>query len=181
MRTLAKEDRTDRARGRFDQRHRRADPNLLALNATIEAARAGEAGKGLAVVASEVEALRNRTGQGDRGYQRADRADPVRDEGSRRCQVRDHRHDRGVSSNSGGMSASDEAEGAATTEIARNVQRTAGSTRDERNLSVESARRQRRPVLRRSGSLSAAANCRVRLRRTSRARSAGSTAEVRAA
>ena len=61
--------------------------NLLALNATIEAARAGEAGKGFAVVASEVKDLARRP-LGDRGHQPAGRGDPVRDHGAVRCDRR---------------------------------------------------------------------------------------------
>ncbi len=53
--------------------------NLLALNATIEAARAGEAGRGFAVVASEVKALAEQTVQGDRRDRSADHRHPGRD------------------------------------------------------------------------------------------------------
>ena len=68
--------------------------NLLALNATIEAARAGEAGRGFAVVASEVKSARDTDREGDGGDLRAHQRGRRRDRTGRRRHRRrgqDHR------------------------------------------------------------------------------------------
>ena len=67
--------------------------NLLALNATIEAARAGEAGRGFAVVASEVKTLASQTAKATEEIADADRRDPGLDRRSRRGDPPDQRRD----------------------------------------------------------------------------------------
>jgi methyl-accepting chemotaxis protein len=109
--------------------------NLLALNATIEAARAGEAGRGFAVVASEVKALAAQTAKAtdEIGGQIAGMQTATQESVSAIKQIGSTI--RQISEIAGTIAAAVEQQGSATQEITRNVQQAArGTTEVARNI-----------------------------------------------
>src|SRR3954463_16393020 len=102
--------------------------NLLALNATIEAARAGEAGRGFAVVASEVKALAEQTSKatGEIGQQISGIQAATQDSVNAIKEISGTIEK--LSEISSTIAAAVEEQGAATQEISRNVQQAAHGT-----------------------------------------------------
>jgi methyl-accepting chemotaxis protein len=102
--------------------------NLLALNATIEAARAGEAGRGFAVVASEVKTLAEQTAKatGEIGQQISAMQDATASSVAAIQEITSTISR--ISEISATIASAVEEQGAATSEISRNVQQASRGT-----------------------------------------------------
>lgn len=110
--------------------------NLLALNATIEAARAGEAGKGFAVVASEVKELATQTSKATEeiGAQIAAIQGATKESVAAIAEITEIMEE--VNTYTSTIAAAVEEQGAATNEISQNVQRASvGTTSVSANMS----------------------------------------------
>jgi len=104
--------------------------NLLALNATIEAARAGEAGKGFAVVASEVKNLATQTGKAtDEIAQQIDTIQQV-SSGTAEAIAAISRSIGEIDHAAASISSAVEEQTATTREVARNTQEASAGTRE---------------------------------------------------
>ncbi|MFY8106891.1 MAG: methyl-accepting chemotaxis protein [Elstera sp.] len=113
-----------------------AQTNLLALNATIEAARAGEAGKGFAVVASEVKSLAGQTARATEDIQNQVAAIQGATQRAVNAIGTITNTINRINDINLGVKAAMEEQGAATSEIARNVTEAAGSTQNVTEITI---------------------------------------------